>query len=708
MPKLFFRSATLEAGSDVSTTGKVKLSFASELPVLRRDKSGEYWEVLSHSPGDANLGLINRSGVVLQDHDDKLEIGDVVRKSAHVDSDKKTRAEINIFDGEWVTRAKKDWANIPVSVGYERLTVLEETTGEDDIQLRRYSWRPYEISLLTVAPADDTVGINRAKRNVKRICPECSGTGRCRCRSKDEDKADEECGRCSGNGRCADCGGDGNYESARKGVDSIKTANAAQILEVLTTEQKNDMQRMLLASDSAAGHADADTVERNRRKEIMERADAAIKDHGAKNSGAMQDEIVALARECVEKKEHLDTFTFRLWEKITSAKPAKPIGIADVTSEREREEYSFGQAIKNVYMQRANGGGFIPDSKTIEGKVHFRLLEEANSNKTGGLGFTPGGFLVPHDVAVSNKTVSSRTLRALGRPVRSQRDMQVDIFGQGGAMVPTVLVVPIIELLRNMMVLDKVGVRHMGGLQGNIVIPRQTAPATAYSVSEIGALTGSNQTLDQIALTPKRVGVTQNYSKQLIFQSTPDVEAFLRDDQFKVIALQWDYYGFNGTGSASQPLGIINSPGIGGVTFGATPTYIKMVLFETTIRNANVMDEIAYVSTTATRGSLKTVAEALTGATTIGGRQNAIWQGGLMDGTVNFCQAIASNQIPGNLVVAGAFEHLIHAMWSGLDVVVDHFTLAPNAEVKITINTWGDFALRHPQAFCVSTDAGNQ
>jgi HK97 family phage major capsid protein len=722
MPKLFFRTAILEPDTDLAKTGVVRLSFASEAPVLRNDKKrGKYWEVLSHAPGDCNLGMMNRSGVLLQDHDDELEIGEVVRDSAKVEADKKTRATVKIEDAEWKTRVSN--GDMPgVSVGYVQLSVLrEEPEKVDGHPVMVFSWQPYEVSLLTGEPADRSVGINRGKKNrgKKYRCGQCRGSGECPDCEGEGTMEGERCGRCRGAGECDECDGEGILEGAkRKSPDSkfdIRAlSNAQQILDVLTTEQTQQMRILLKEDPQGGGGSKIVTAEDERRRiaEIESVADEIIKDHGAKDGGKMRDTIHELAKQARGKETSVADFKNELWITIANAKPAEQKGIADYTSEREREEYSFGRAVQNAVMERANGKAGVPDKATTEGKVHYRMLEEANSSKnkeiTGGLGFPVGGFMVPHDANISNKTIDTRTLHKLGRASRSTRDMQVDLFGQGGAMVPTQLLVPIIELLRNMMVLDKVGVHRLGGLQGNVVIPRQTAPATAYSVSEIGALTASNQTLDQIALTPKRVGATQNYSKQLVFQASPDAEAFLRDDLFKVIALNWDYLGFNGTGNASQPLGIINSPGIGGVTFGATPTYIKMVLFETTIRNANVMDEIAYVSTTATRGSLKTVAEALTGATTIGGRQNAIWQGGLEDGTVNYCKAIASNQIPGNVVVAGAFNHLIHAMWAGFDVVVDYFTKAVNAEVAITINTWGDFALRHPQAFAVSTDAGNQ
>ena len=60
---------------------------------------------------------------------------------------------------------------------------------------------------------------------------------------------------------------------------------------------------------------------------------------------------------------------------------------------------------------------------------------------------------------------------------------------------------------------------------GNVVIPRQEAPATAYSVAEVAAIY-SQLTVGQVALTPKRIGTTTTYSKQLVFQSAPALLKF--------------------------------------------------------------------------------------------------------------------------------------------------------------------------------------
>lgn len=733
MSRLFFRNALLEAKD--SDKGIVKLCFASEKPVLRRDKAGKYWEVLSHAAGDANLGLLNRAGMVLQDHDEKQEIGDVVKNSAKVYADKKTRAEIQIFDGLWLNRAKSDPADIPVSVGYNRLSMLRELASDaEGIVTRFYSWRPYEISLLTVEAADDSAGIGRSN---KRQCADCGGNGRCRCRAKDDDEADDDCKDCGGNGKCSDCGGDGYFESARsKSVDSLSKLSAKDIEKELTEKQKRDMKNILFKADSEDGNgtvieADVRKDERAkamketgdalkaRAKEITSVADTHIKTHGTREfkdgdkTIELREKISALAGEYLQNDEGVDKFKIRCLEVLSAATEPKQVRANDFVSKEEMAQFSVVRAIQSAVKSREKGMQGIPDEKELEGGI-IKEYSKRCAEAVGGMGYEPQGFVVPSDAQFGTHMLSRSEMKSELRRMQNRygRDMQATLFGAGGAVVPTYWMLPVIELLRNKTVLNRVGMRTMSGLTGNVILPRLEAPSTAYSVAEIQAVAASQQVLGQLTATPHRVAAEVDYSKQLIFQSSPDIENLIRDDMFQVLAIKRDALGLNGQGANSEPLGIFNTPGIGSITFGATPTYIKMVLFETLIRQQNVMGRLAYASTSATKGSLKTVAEALTGATTIGGSQNAIWKGiggdGEEDGMVNGYQAIDSQQIPNNQVLAGMFGHFIELMWGGLDIVVDYFTKASNAEVRVIMNLWIDFLARHPQAFCASTDAGNQ
>ena len=218
--------------------------------------------------------------------------------------------------------------------------------------------------------------------------------------------------------------------------------------------------------------------------------------------------------------------------------------------------------------------------------------------------------------------------------------------------------------------------------------------------------------LDQIAASPKRVGCTGTYSKQLVLQSSIDIEGFMRDDFLKVLGVMWDRLILNGQGAASEPLGILNTPGVGSVTFGAAASWASLVAFETAVTSLSAdVGPGGFVTSPAARGKLKTAAKLLVGATTVAAFP--LWEDGDDDaepwvGRVAGYPAVSTNQMPGNQMLFGVFSEVLHLLWGGLDVVVDPFTLAKNAEVAITVNSWGDVVLRHPQCFTVSSDSAAQ
>jgi HK97 family phage major capsid protein len=351
--------------------------------------------------------------------------------------------------------------------------------------------------------------------------------------------------------------------------------------------------------------------------------------------------------------------------------------------EKEIGDYSITRAIRSCVENKGKIAKDCPE---------YDLSQEAEKKYNRA----SSSFWIPADVMTKRGTKKDAE--------KGQRDLQVNVFGSGGGFVPTNIVTPIIELLRNKMVLRTLGIQVMGGLTGNVAIPRQTGAATAYSLSEIAQATLSTQVIDQIALSPKRVAATGNYSKQLLIQSSVDVENFMREDLMTVNAIKLDYLGFNGSGAGSEPQGILNTPGIGSVTFGAAATFAKLVAFETAINAANSQGgSRAYVTTPTAKGTLKSAAKFLTGGGT-NVTNIALWEAN----EINGYPAYDTNQILNNGMIFGNFNSLIMAMFGGLDVVVDPYTLADKAEVKITINNFIDFALRHPQEFVVSTDAANQ
>jgi HK97 family phage major capsid protein len=311
------------------------------------------------------------------------------------------------------------------------------------------------------------------------------------------------------------------------------------------------------------------------------------------------------------------------------------------------------------------------------------------------VGSAPEGFFVPNDIASFGRSDM--------QGYQGQRDLNVTSAVQGGNTVQTdVLGGSMIELLRNRQTIRRLGARSLDGLVGNVAIPRQTGAASGYSVPEQGALTESTQAIDQLALTPKRIGAFNDYSKQLLAQSSIDVENFIRMDLMQVLAILSDFLAINGTGATNQPTGILATTGIGSVTFAGAATWAKILDFETQVSNANAdVGSLAYLTTPSARAKLK-------GATKIAASQYAdfLWEKGSApgEGIINSYLALATLQVPGNRMIFGNFADMIVAGWAGLDVVVDPYSQATQGTVRITVNQFMDVGVRHAGSFVASSD----
>ncbi len=88
-----------------------------------------------------------------------------------------------------------------------------------------------------------------------------------------------------------------------------------------------------------------------------------------------------------------------------------------------------------------------------------------------------------------------------------------------------------IEPFRNSLLARRLGVRVLSGLSGNVSIPKYGTGLTTGWVAENAALSTSDMTFaSPVTLTPKHAGGITELSRQLIQQSSPDIEQLVRDD----------------------------------------------------------------------------------------------------------------------------------------------------------------------------------
>ena len=370
-----------------------------------------------------------------------------------------------------------------------------------------------------------------------------------------------------------------------------------------------------------------------------------------------------LGRQLIESGRSLDEARAAVLDQLgAKAHPVSETAGDIGLSHKEVREFSFQRAINAL----ANPG----DRKLQEAAAFERECSEAAATRAGK---TAQGIMVPSDVLRRDLTVGAAS---------GAGDLVGVDFRPGS----------FIELLRNRSALAGLGVTSLTGLTGPVAIPRQTGAATAYWLSESGAPTESQQSVDQVNLTPKTVGAFTDYSRRLMLQASIDVEQMIRRDLATVLALELDRAGLYGLGSSSQPLGIKLTTGINTVDFAAnTPTYAEVVDMESQIAADNAdIGAMAYLMNASMRGAMKTKDKG----TDTG---NYLFEPG---GTVNGYNAVVSNQVAANDVFFAVWNQLIMGMWSGLDLTVDPYGQATSGTVRVIALQDVDYAVRHPESFC--------
>lgn len=315
---------------------------------------------------------------------------------------------------------------------------------------------------------------------------------------------------------------------------------------------------------------------------------------------------------------------------------------------------------------------------------------EACDAQAKALGITARGVILPMEVMHGTKE-QRKERRQLAA---ERRDLTAGVFGTGGALVGIDEPMPMIELLRNNMLLPSLGATMLDGLNGDVLINKQTGGGTAYWVDGdgVGSLTESTQALGQVSLTPKYIGAITDYSRKLLDQSSIAVENFIRNDLTRVIAIEKDRAAFHGNGDG-QPTGIVNTTGINTKDWAtaSTPTRSEVIDMITSLLVDNVRSgDVSFVTNPTIMGNMMdTALDAGSGRFLLSD-----------DGMVVGKSLYTSNQIATDHMIYGHWPDLIIGEWGTMDFIVDVYTQAASLLTRVIGVHCTDSAVRHAVSFC--------
>ncbi|WP_323162855.1 phage major capsid protein [Stenotrophomonas maltophilia] len=638
----------------------VELAFSSDAEVSR-------WfgvEILSHAAGACDLSRLNDGGALLWNHVWDDQRGVVVR--AWIDADGKGRALVRLSKnqaGEELLIDIADGIKRHVSVGYfiRAVKLTEEREGVDVYTVT--SWEPYEISIVSV-PADTTVGVGRnaaeaatvaitaiddAKQtaNVPRVRAQTNIT------EENETRMNVKILR------------DASGNLVRAKVDESDAI--VEVLEVL--ERAGD------AVNQATRNGES--TERTRVRELTDLASQ----YGSNIDGAE-----TMLRDALAGGTSATAFQRSLLEKLNerASKPiAEQIARNDIgLSDKEQRSYSV------LRLVRAQ---LDPTDKAAQRAAAFEM--EVSQAARQAYGKDTDRAVIPTDIL--RQSVYGGGERA---PFSSGKTGGAT----GGYSIATDLhAQSFIEILRNRSTFMSMA-RVLGGLVGNVDIPKQIAAASSFWLgAEDDELEETGTGLDQIALSPKTIGSFSEITRKLLMQSSLDVEAMVRADLAIAAGLGIDKAGYYGTGLAGQPLGIANLTGVHAVPFAVAgkPTFAELVALETEIAADNAdVQSMALVANARFRGHAKTsrkFPDAVDGGT--------IWEPG---NTVNGYRTEITNQIADGDVFFGNYGDTIVGLWGGLELAVDPYTHSRRGRIRLTAFQDVDFAHRRAESYALGRKAG--
>ncbi len=316
-------------------------------------------------------------------------------------------------------------------------------------------------------------------------------------------------------------------------------------------------------------------------------------------------------------------------------------------------------------------------------------------------------FLDPRMDAGLERETSQEIARRVGRqpegiyvPLGEMRQRAFD-YATGQPVVPPAYQYDsFIDALRARSFIMRLGARVLPDLVGNASIPRLATGQTASWIAGDGVdgLPTTQPAFDSVTLSPKTIGALCVITRRLILQALPSAEQLVRDDFAKLIAAELDKAAIAGTGTANQPLGIVNVAGIGSGTYPlAGPDYPSVVAMEGSLMAANAdAANIAYLTTPQLAAAMKAKEKA-------SGSGLFVWNAGREPGVgeVGGLPAYASSNVPLDKIILGNFSDLLMGMWGAIDVSVDPNYDFAKGSIAVRIFASVDFAVRHPQSFVV-------
>lgn len=326
--------------------------------------------------------------------------------------------------------------------------------------------------------------------------------------------------------------------------------------------------------------------------------------------------------------------------------PQRPVIVAPHIK-RESAAYSVGKAMRE--FARGN------DAAGLTGRE-----KEQHDELSRGVSST--GLLVPYQYQRAANTTTTHA---------TSIDVNID---------------PNLSILGKEPLWQQMGLTILPGLHGQIKLGKKT-PDQATKVAEAADLTAESNVPSFVTLSPERFGITDIFTKELLAQENPAVQAAIVADMVKGCdrGLTAEVY--------TVALAAATEVAAGALTVAGFDALMAAV----DIDGAFAMDRGSFFEAKA----VKLDAGSGLFLTSLGA-ENGVARS--YDGAKIFYSTLFADGANKQYAIYGAWSEMYIGLWDALEILINPYTYQKSGQIEMTVNRLADTACRNSAAFVKSPD----
>lgn len=295
----------------------------------------------------------------------------------------------------------------------------------------------------------------------------------------------------------------------------------------------------------------------------------------------------------------------------------------------------------------------------------------------------------------------NRSFEGVAVPLEALAPERRTVDGTTGAdLIGTDHSAEIIDRLRAGTAANRLGVRFIGGLRGDLDVPKLASSSVGAWFADGDTIGESDPGFSKVSMSPKHLGARTAFSRTMLLQSVPAVEGIIRGDLASVLSEALDKAIFVGTGVGNEPTGIHNQAGVGSMETAASLAIAQADVIE-------LLGALAEANADATGFAMSpTVAKALRKLEDGNGKLLGLISGVGRSATMEGLPVATSTYLPGvaagdKAITAGKWSDVMVGMWGSLDLMVNPYGDAYFAKGAVGVRAImaADIAVRHPESF---------